>query len=152
MNIKGSNSCKLQRQSRGTSKAVRIHYLCVLSSVKHKGEWVIHQGRYCPTALDGSCKLSAARFKIQALHGISTMSRIWFSWIECKWALKIQVTSKSSCSSWRKMNSIQSVLVCNIYELSLSVTSVLYAFGSQLLSSQVVQRTPIPSGHTLCFL
>lgn len=146
-----SNFHRLQRQKRETYKSVRIHYLCMPSSVKYKGKWVIHQDECCATALHRSCKLSTEWFKIQPLHSISTMSRIWFSWMKCKWALKIQVASKSSCSSQRKTYSTQSVLACLMYDLSLSVTSVLYVFESQLLNSQAVQRCPIPSRQSLSF-
>lgn len=58
MNIRVSNFCRLQRLRREAYKSVRIHYLCIASSVKYNKKWVIHQDGCCATALHRSCKLS----------------------------------------------------------------------------------------------
>lgn len=96
-------------------------------------------------SLGRSCKTIRARSKIQPLHGTSTMLRIQFSSIKCRWAQEIQVITKSSCFFWRK--------ACNLsLSVSLSLISLLSLFESQLLSSQALQRsTPFPSRQTFWF-
>lgn len=92
-----------------------------------------------------SCKTIRARFKIQPLHGTSTLLRIQFSWIKCRWAQEIQVMTKSSCFFWRKAHNLS-------LSVSLSLISLLCLFESQLLSSQALQRSsPVPSRQTFCF-
>lgn len=113
-NLKGNTFHKLERHMWWKYKVVKIHYFCVSSSVKQKGELIMHQDTHCPTALEGAVKLSAAIFRIQPLHGTSTMLRIQFSWIKCRWAQEIQVMTKSSCFFWRKAHNLSlSVIYMN---------------------------------------